>query len=101
MSNFQLFGSIISTCLLGAASIASAAGETVQQDNTCFESRMGLSQVQQREIQPGVMNVKCSPTTGGVLFWGDPFDGTIPMGDMSVKADYSHEEAVVKPREPQ
>ncbi|MCP4042175.1 MAG: hypothetical protein GY731_09510 [Gammaproteobacteria bacterium] len=45
--------------------------------------------------------MKCSPTTGATLWWGDPFDGTVPMGDMPVEADYSHEEAVVKPREAQ
>ncbi|MCU7934997.1 MAG: hypothetical protein KZQ99_08970 [Candidatus Thiodiazotropha sp. (ex Dulcina madagascariensis)] len=101
MPNFQLVGPVIGLCLLSAASVVSAAEETVLQEKTCFESREGLSQVRQREIKPGVMNVKCSETTGGVLFWGDPFDGTIPMGDMPVEADYSHEEAVVKPREPQ
>ncbi len=67
----------------------------------CFESRAGVTQVQQREIEKGWPNVKCSPVTGGVLFWGDPFDGTIPMGDMPIEADYSHEEAVVKARIPQ
>lgn len=75
--------------------------DTSDQGKECFESRDGMSQVKQREIAPGVTNVICSPTTGAVLFWGDPFDGTIPMGDMPVEADYSHEEAVVKPREPQ
>ncbi|MES9886529.1 MAG: hypothetical protein ABW140_06930, partial [Candidatus Sedimenticola sp. 6PFRAG1] len=39
--------------------------------------------------------------TGAVLHWSDPFEGTIPMGDMPIEADYTHEEAVVKPREPE
>ncbi|MBI2399826.1 MAG: hypothetical protein HYV23_02000, partial [Deltaproteobacteria bacterium] len=64
----------------------------------CFESREGYSNVAPAEIKPGLPNVKCSNKTGGVLWWGDPFDGTEPMGDMPVEADYSHEEAVVKPR---
>ncbi len=65
----------------------------------CFESRADATPVQKRDIEKGWPNVKCSPTTGGVLWWGDPFDGTKPMGEMPIAADYSHEEAVVKPRE--
>ncbi len=73
---------------------AEAAKEVV-----CFESREGgASDVLQREIAPGLLNVRCSPTTGGVLWWGDPYDGTVPMGEMPIEADYSHAEAVVKPR---
>ena len=48
----------------------------------CFESRKGASEVTQREIKPGWPNVKCSPTTGAALWYGDPFDGTVPMGKM-------------------
>ncbi len=70
-------------------------------DTVCFESREGRSEVVQREIKPGLPNVKCSDRTGGVLWWGDPFDGTIPMGEMPIDANYSHSEAVVKPREEQ
>ncbi|MCP3687645.1 MAG: hypothetical protein GY784_04450 [Gammaproteobacteria bacterium] len=70
-------------------------------ETVCFESREGSSEVTQREIRPGWPNVKCSPRTSGVLWWGDPFDGTIPMGEMPVEADYSHADAVVKPREEQ
>jgi len=67
----------------------------------CFESRKGYTNVKVKEVKDGLPNVKCSKTTGGVLWWGDPFDDTISMGDMPVEADYSHEEAVVKPREKQ
>jgi len=75
----------------------------------CFESREGYTAVTRVEnVTPdGYPNVKCSPTTKGVLWWGDPFDGTIPMGDMpkfgegdDTRGDYEFEEAVVKPREP-
>lgn len=65
---------------------------------TCFESRKGASEVTQSEIKPGLPNVTCSPTTGGVLWWGDPYDGTVPMGDMPIDGAYSDGEAVVKPR---
>ncbi|MDO8445180.1 MAG: hypothetical protein Q7T53_03590 [Deltaproteobacteria bacterium] len=75
----------------------------------CFESREGYTAVTRVEnVTPdGNPNVKCSPTTNGVLWWGDPFDGTVPMGDMpafgpddKTRGDYETEEAVVKPREP-
>ncbi len=88
--------SVLFFCILSTTSFADNTGEEV-----CFESRKGSSEVVRRDIAPGLPNVKCSPRTGGVLWWGDPFDGTIPMGDMPVEADYSHAEAVVRPREKQ
>lgn len=101
MISYRVFAPFMGLCLLLAASTNPVFGEVSREGKECFESRKDLSQVQQREIEPGETNVKCSPTTGGVLLWGDPFDGTIPMGDMPVEADYSHEDAVVMPREPQ
>jgi len=121
----QFFRSIISKRLGVAASLVmfsgviqaseevmentAVASEEATVQETCFESREGLTTVEKRDTakrpdgKPGEwMNVKCSKRTGGVLWWGDPFDGTIPMdkdGVMPVEADYSHEEAVVKPRE--
>jgi hypothetical protein len=73
----------------------------------CFESRKGdemagggHTSIDVKEVEPGWPNVKCSDTTGGVLWWGDPFTDTEPMGDMpeNIDADYLHEEAVVRPR---
>ncbi len=101
MTSYRTIGPVMGLCLLTAATSAPALEAADGQGKECFESRAGMTQVRQREIAPGWTNVKCSPTTGGVLFWGDPFDGTIPMGDMPIEADYSFEEAVVKPREPQ
>ncbi len=72
-----------------------------EEEKKCFESREGASLAIPKEIEKGWPNVKCSPDTGGVLWWGDPFDGTIPMGEMPIEADYSKGEAVVKPRENQ
>ena len=69
------------------------------QDVVCFESRKGASEITQQEVEPGLPNVICSDTTGGVLWWGDPYDDTQPMGEMPLEADYSHGEAVVRPRE--
>ncbi len=101
MTNYQMFRPVLALCLVAAVMSTTALAESTRKNGECFESRDGMSQVTQREIEPGVMNVQCSPTTGGVLYWGDPFDGTIPMGEMPIDADYSHEQAVVKPREPQ
>lgn len=99
----RIVGSTAAICMLAVFSTPTVYGEANQVGNECFESRDGKTQVTQKEVVPGTLNVRCSPTTGGVLWWGDPFDGTIPMGDMpaSVDADYLHEEAVVKPREPE
>ncbi len=101
MFSYRLFNPALWLCLLAVASTSTAYGEANKEGHECFESRDGRSQVVQKEIEPGTLNVRCSPTTGAVLWWGDPFYGTIPMGDMPIDADYSHEEAVVKPREPQ
>ena len=68
------------------------------QETVCFESRKGASEVTKRDLQPGWPNVKCSSTTGAVLWWGDPFDGTAPMGDMPLLAHIPAGKAVVKPR---
>jgi hypothetical protein len=73
----------------------------------CFESRAGFSSVTRVENvvpQYGYPNVKCSRTTTAVLWYGDPFYGTIPMGEMpnindKTRGDFAN--AVVKPREPQ
>lgn len=92
----RLLNSILTAVCL---SLWAGAGSTSNEQETCFESRKGSSEVVKRDIRPGWPNVKCSSRTGGVLWWGDPFDGTIPMGEMPVPAEYSHAEAVVKPRD--
>lgn len=85
------------------------AQQNEQPVTDCFESREGYTSVTRIEnVVPeyGYPNIKCSQMTGGVLWWGDPFDGAMPMGDMpaindATRGDYATEEAVVKPREPQ
>jgi len=98
---------------LGTYDIAHAAEEkkaeaqNAQPVTDCFESRTGYSSVTRVEnVVPkyGYPNVKCSKTTGAVLWYGDPFAGTIPMGEMpkitdDTQGDFAN--AVVKPREPQ
>lgn len=81
----------------------------------CFESRQPMdgksytSAIRVEDVVPeyGYPNFKCSEATSGVLWWGDPYDGTIPLGDMPLlgEADptrgaYEKEEAVIRPREP-
>ncbi len=84
-----------------------AEKQSPQPVTDCFESRVGYSSVTRVEnVDPkhGYPNVKCSQTTGAVLWYGDPFDGTIPIGEMPeindiTRGDFAN--AVVKPREPQ
>jgi hypothetical protein len=82
-------------CSLASSAFAQAAPEA---ETTCFESRKGASEVVKRDLQPGWPNVKCSPKTGAVLWWGDPFDGTVPMGNMPLLEKIPPGHAVVKPR---
>ena len=90
----------------------SAAGEQAktrgeQPVTDCYESREDYTTVSRTENvvpQYGFPNIKCSKKTGATLWYGDPFDGTIPMGEMpEIKDDTrgNFTNAVVKPREPQ
>jgi len=82
------------------------AAQNAQPVTDCFESRIGYSSVTRIEnVDPkyGYPNVKCSQTTGAVLWWADPFAGTVPMGEMPKIGDITHGDfanAVVRPREP-
>lgn len=74
----------------------------------CHESRVSASsttRVENAVPQYGHPNVKCSQTSSRVLWYGDPYDGTIPMGEMPALNDTdatrgNFANAVVKPREP-
>lgn len=79
--------------------------QSAQPVTNCFESMENLTAVDRKDVQAGMPNVKCSQKTGGVLWYGDPYDSTIAMGEMpdvkdKTRGDYSFEDAVVKPREP-
>jgi hypothetical protein len=76
-----------------AAPAAAAASEVI-----CFESRKGTTEVTQRDLKPGWPNVKCSPTTGAALWYGDPYDGTVAMGAMPQLEKIPDANRVVKPR---
>ena len=74
-----------------------AAAET-KEPVVCFESRKGASEITQHDIKAGLPNVKCSPTTNAALWYGDPFEGTVPMGKMPGLENLPEGHAVVKPR---
>jgi hypothetical protein len=83
-----------------AAASASAPAEAPAQPQEviCFESRKGASEVTKREVKPGLPNVKCSPKTGAVLWWSDPFDGTVPMVNTTPLGRIAPGQAVIKSR---
>ncbi len=120
-------GLIIYKISMGSPGFTSSHFKNVEQAKTqgvqpvtdCFESMEGYTSVGRIENivpQYGYPNVKCSQITSAVLWYGDPYDGTQPMGDMPklkgkidkwgrFQKDDSHgayetEEAVIKPREP-
>ncbi len=100
----------LAATLLGSAFYAVSAAEdaaapakpateaAAKEPLSCFESRKGASEITQKDIKPGWPNVKCSPTTGAALWYGDPFDGTVPMGKMPEMGKLPADKAVVKPR---
>lgn len=81
-----------------AAAAAPAAAASAPEPQVCFEGREGATQVTQREIKPGLPNVRCSPTTGAALWYGDPLDGTVPMGATANLDKTSAANAFIKPR---
>ena len=81
-----------------AASAPAAEPAAPAEPEKCFESRKGASEVTKRDVKPGWPNVKCSKKTGAVLWWGDPFDGTVPMPTMTPLGKIPPGHAVIKPR---
>ncbi len=85
----------------GTAQAASAPAAAASEPLVCFESRDGASQVTQRELQPGLANVRCSATTGAALWYGDPLADTKPMGATPHLDKTAEANAFVKPRSEQ
>jgi hypothetical protein len=78
---------------------AAAAAPAAPPEVVCFESRKGgATDVTVKEVKPGWPNVKCSPSTGAALWYGDPYDGTVPMGKIPGLENLPDANAVVKPR---
>ncbi len=101
----------------GGLVLQNMSGEAVAQDKSdtapstsgaaqveCYESIKGateLSKVDNVVPKYGYPNVKCSPTTGAVLWYGDPYGGTEPMGEMPIFGDHTDgdfAQAVIRPR---
>jgi hypothetical protein len=99
-----LFGGVFMTVVAqdapkaDAAAAAAAASAASAPEVVCFESRKGYTEVTQKDVKPGWPNVKCSPVTGAALWYGDPYDGTVPMGKMPLLEAIPEGQAVVKPR---
>ena len=106
MKKFTFPALILTLCLGALVTVVAQdapkeeAAPAEPKEVVCFESRQGATKVTQRELEPGLPNVKCSPTTGAALWYGDPFADTIPMGKMP-NLDIDEDLAVVKPRSPQ
>lgn len=77
---------------------APAAEPVPTEPMVCFESRKGASEVTQTEISPGHPNVKCSDKTGAVLWYGDPYEGTIPLALLPQMENLPEGQALIKPR---
>jgi hypothetical protein len=83
----------------GPGQAASAPAAAASEPLVCFEGRKGASEVTQRELQPGLPNVKCSPTTGAALWYGDPLRRHQAHGqDAASWTRPAKANAVVKPR---
>ncbi|MEW6292859.1 MAG: hypothetical protein AB1544_06095 [Pseudomonadota bacterium] len=106
MKKIATYATILAMCggaLYSVIAAENVAEQPVQVEATkepvvCFESRKGASEITQQEIKPGWPNVKCSPTTGAALWYGDPFEGTVPMGKMPLLENIPDGHALVKPR---
>lgn len=107
MKNYKISKVLFSFLIASFVLSGFAYAQESTSPEVCFESRgmknedgevVGYTIREKRDVEPGWPNIKCSTRTGGVLWWGDPFDETEPMGELPIEADYTYEEAVVKPR---
>jgi hypothetical protein len=106
MKRFPLPAWVLALCCIvagpalaqGAATATAPAPTAEKKEEVCFEGRKGSTDVVRKDIKPGLPNVKCSPTTGAALWYGDPFHGTVPMGKMPLLDKVTEGLAVVKPR---
>ena len=91
---------VMTSALAQEQKVAAAQAPAAQppQETVCFESRKGASEITKRDIKPGWPNVKCSPKTGAALWYGDPYDGTVPMGKMPGLDKIPEGHAVIRPR---
>jgi uncharacterized CHY-type Zn-finger protein len=103
--------------VIGGLALQKMPGEAAAQDKAgagqdkanaapdeCYESikdATNLARVDNAVPKYGYPNVKCSPTTGAVLWYGDPYYGTEPIGEMphfNDRTDGDFAQAVIRPR---
>lgn len=110
MAGYKYFGGIFFSFVFIFFIAETAHLEETRPPDECFESREieGYTKVDKVEIGEGLTNIQCSDFTGAVLWYGDPYYGTEPMGEMPSekeagyidRAEYLYAEAVMKPRIP-
>lgn len=88
----------LTTFLTGIVLLITSASRADDTAKTCFESRQGASEILQMMLPNGIANVKCSPETTGVLWWGDPFTETESINLAAVPGSSRTGEAVARPR---
>lgn len=91
-------GTLYSVIAAENAATQAAAPAAPAEPLVCFESRKGASEITQQDIKPGWPNVKCSPTTGAALWYGDPLEGAVPMGKIPNLDNIPEGHALAKPR---
>lgn len=95
MKTLSIRAALFALCCMASSALFA---QEAKPDEPCFESRKGASEITKREIKPGLPNVKCSPKTGAALWYGDPYEDTVPMGKMPLLDKLPEGKAVVKPR---
>lgn len=87
-----------SLCCLGLLWANTAVAEESAALGLCFESRKGASESLPMLLENGLPSIKCSPKTGGVLLWQDPFFNTEPLGSLPMFEGQVIGEGVVRAR---
>jgi uncharacterized CHY-type Zn-finger protein len=124
MATYRFFSAFLLVSAFLLITCGQSKSEEKPPPGECFESRIsgGYANITKTEIKEGRSNVRCSDFTGGVLWYGDPYTDTVPMGGMPTeeeglyrhegempaegesiyahKVDYLHAEAVVRARIP-
>ncbi len=94
-----LFVLVTGGLVLKAAAQGKVSPEQEAQDE-CYESIKGGSKISRTPDA----DLKCSPTTGAVLWYGDPYTGTVSMEAMPAFDDHTDgdfAQAVIRPRSEQ
>ena len=90
-----IFGILLTMSAMVLLTVGLSGGAEKKGGSECWESREvgGYGTIKVKEGKEGLPNVKCSDFTGGVLWYGDPYTDTIPLGEMPTEEEglYRHE----------